>query len=198
MKLGIFGGTFNPTHVAHLILAAEAHHQLALDRVLWVLTPDPPHKEGKLITPLEKRFEMLISAIASNPGFEISPAEIERPAPHYAVDTMKILAKRYPGDDLVYLMGGDSLKDLPTWARPLEFISTCAALGVMRRPGDEVNLKDLELLLPGISAKVSHVSAPLLGISATQIRQRIAVGLPFRYFLPEPVYRFIEENGLYR
>ena len=197
-RMGIFGGTFDPPHLGHLILAAEARAQLGLERLLWVLTPDPPHKQGQSIAPLEQRLEMIKLAISDDPQFEISCVELTRPGPHYALDTVQILAGQNPGVNLVYLMGGDSLRDLPTWHRPNDFVSACHLIGVMRRPGDAVELGVLEERLPGLTAKVRFVDAPLLEIAAREIRSRIAEGRPFRYFLPERVYEYIDSHGLYR
>ena len=197
-SMGIFGGTFDPPHLGHLILAAEARAQLGLERLLWVLTPDPPHKQGQSIAPLEQRLEMVKLAIADDPQFEISSVELDRPGPHYALDTVQILAGQNPGVNLVYLMGGDSLRDLPDWHRPADFVSACHLIGVMRRPDDAVELGILEESLPGLTAKVRFVDAPLLEIAAHEIRNRIADGRPFRYFLPEPVYKYIDSHGLYR
>jgi nicotinate-nucleotide adenylyltransferase len=195
--IGIFGGTFDPPHIGHLVLAAEAHKQLGLDRLLWVLTPDPPHKQGRSIAPLDHRLAMVKLAIADDPQFELSTVELTRPGPHYALDTVQILAGQNSGADLVYLMGGDSLRDLPTWHRPADFISACHRIGVMRRPEDAVDLAALEKNLPGLTSKVCFVEAPLIDIAAHEIRLRIAGGLPFRYFLPPGVYRYIAEHNLY-
>jgi nicotinate-nucleotide adenylyltransferase len=197
-SMGIFGGTFDPPHLGHLILAAEARAQLGLERLLWVLTPDPPHKQGQSIAPLEQRLEMVKLAIADDPQFEISSVELNRPGPHYALDTVRILAEQNPGVNLVYLMGGDSLRDLPHWHCPTDFVSACHLIGVMRRPGDTVELSVLEDSLPGLTAKVRFVDAPLLEIAAREVRSRIADGRPFRYFLPERVYKYIDSHGLYR
>lgn len=198
MRIGIFGGTFDPPHLGHLILAAEAGSQLKLDRLLWVLTPAPPHKQGQPVTPLEVRLEMVQAAIGQDSLFELSRVDIDRPGPHYAVDTMRLLAKNCPGAELVYLMGGDSLRDLPTWYHPADFIKMCAALGVMRRPGDAIDLDILEQHLPGISTRIEFIAAPLLEISASQIRQRAASGRPFRYYVPREVYQLILKNRLYQ
>jgi len=197
MKLGIFGGTFDPPHFGHLILAAEARSQMALDRLLWVLTPDPPHKQGQQVTPSKQRLAMVLAAIKDDPGFELSRVEIDRPGPHYAVDTVHLLADANPGAELAYLIGGDSLHDLPTWYHPQELVEACTLIGVMRRPGDAVDLQKLEAVLPGINAKLVMIAAPLLEISASEIRSRVADGRPFRYFLPEAVYRIILEKHLY-
>ena len=195
--IGIFGGTFDPPHLGHLILAAEARQQLGLRRLLWVLTPIPPHKLDQTITPIEYRLTMLQLAIARNPAFEISRVEMDRRGPHYTLDTVNLLAGQNPGAEMVYLMGGDSLRDLPAWHRPAELLSACRYLGVMRRPDDAIHLPDLEAILPGITRKVHFVDAPLVDISSRQIRQRIANGRPFRYFLPPSVYEYILERDLY-
>jgi nicotinate-nucleotide adenylyltransferase len=197
-SIGIFGGTFDPPHLGHLILAAEAHAQLGLERLLWVLTPDPPHKQGQSIAPLEQRLEMVRLAIGKDAQFEISDVELTRPGPHYALDTVKLLAAQNPAAKLVYLMGGDSLHDLPTWHRPAEFVSACDQIGVMRRPGTAIELEELEKGLPGLGAKVRFVEAPLLDIAAREIRRRVAEGRPFRYFLPEQVYEYILSHALYQ
>jgi nicotinate-nucleotide adenylyltransferase len=196
--IGIFGGTFDPPHLGHLILATEARAQLSLERLLWVLTPDPPHKQGQSIAPLENRMAMVKLAIADEPQFELSTVELTRPGPHYALDTVHILAGQNPGANLVYLMGGDSLRDLPAWHRPADFVSACQLIGVMRRPGDTIDMSALEKSLPGLSSKVRFVEAPLLDIAAREIRARIAEGRSFRYFLPERVYEYIVKYDLYR
>ncbi|MFH1908600.1 MAG: nicotinate-nucleotide adenylyltransferase [Chloroflexota bacterium] len=196
--LGIFGGTFDPPHLGHLILATEAHQQLSLTRLLWVLTPDPPHKPAVPILPLAHRLVMLQLAISGDADFELSRLEMDRPGPHYALDTLNLLAEQNPGAEMVYLMGGDSLRDLPTWHRPADLLSACRYLGVMRRPGDNIDLPALEAILPGITSKVHFVEAPLLEIASHEIRQRIAEGHPFRYYLPSSVYEYILEHNLYR
>jgi nicotinate-nucleotide adenylyltransferase len=197
-RLGIFGGTFDPPHLGHLILADEALSQLCLERVLWILTPDPPHKESQPLTTLDHRLDMLTAAIFDNPSFYISRVDIDRPAPHYAVDTVRLLAEALPQDELIYLMGGDSLHDLPTWHEPQQFIEACDGIGVMRRPGDRVTLKSLEKILPGVTQKVRFIDAPLLEISSSDIRFRATEGKPVRYYLPALVYQIIQERKLYR
>lgn len=198
MRLGIFGGTFDPPHLGHLILAAEASAQLGLERVLWVLTPYPPHKTGQAIAPLEDRLALLTAALGDDPAFEISRVDIDRPPPHYAVDTVELLRAQYPQARLVYLMGGDSLLDLPLWHRPAEFIRACDEIGVMLRPGNAMNLDVLDARLPGLRLRARLVHAPLLEISSSDLRRRIALDKPYRYFLPQSVYRLIVERRLYQ
>jgi nicotinate-nucleotide adenylyltransferase len=198
MRLGVFGGTFDPPHLGHLILAAEARAQLGLERVLWVLTPVPPHKTDQPITPLSERLDMLRGALENDPDFELCRVDVDRPPPHYAVDTVNLLRAQNPHAWLVYLMGGDSLSDLPLWHRPEEFVRACDEIGVMLRPGHAMNLDVLDARLPGLRARARLVQAPLLEISSSDLRRRIAQGQPYRYFLPETVYRQISSRRLYQ
>lgn len=198
MRIGIFGGTFDPPHLGHLILAMEACGQLNLDRLLWVVTPDPPHKTGQSISPVKLRLRLIKAAIGDDPFFEVSRIELERPAPQYAVDTIRDLRTHFPGSEMVYLMGGDSLHDLVEWHQPQLLVSLADGIGVMRRPGDLVDLTLLEQQLPGITAKLAFVDAPLLEISSRQIRERVQAGRPFRYYLPPAVYEQILALDLYR
>ncbi len=196
MRLGVFGGTFDPPHVGHLILAAEAQHQLALERVLWVPAGSPPHKRD--FTPVERRAALVQAAIEGEPRFALSRVDIDRPPPHYALDTVRLLRERYPQAEIVYLMGGDSLADLPSWHRPRDFVEACDALGVVRRPGETVSLPRVAPLLPGLGEKVRFVDAPLLQIASRDIRARAASGRPFRYFLTEGVYALVVSWNLYQ
>jgi nicotinate-nucleotide adenylyltransferase len=198
VRLGVFGGTFDPPHHAHRILAAEALEQLGLKRVLWVLTPNPPHKVDASITPLEQRLAMLQAALASDDRFELSRVDIERPPPHYAVGTLLALRDRYPQARLVFLMGGDSLHDLPSWHEPLAFLDACDELGVMRRASDRLDLESLENKLPSLKLKLRWIETPLLEISASWIRQQVRRGKAYRYYVPDAVYKIIEAQGLYK
>ena len=197
-RIGIFGGTFDPPHIGHQILAAEALDQLDLDKVLWVLTPNPPHKSGDRITSSTIRLNMVEAAIENCLDFEISRVEINRPAPHYAVDTMRLLSEEYQQAGLIYLMGGDSLKDLPEWQDCKEFVNLCHAIGVMRRPGKEINLTLLETQIPGIKQKIRFFDTPLVDIAASQIRHRIKNNQTYRFYLPQSVYHFIRQHNIYK
>jgi len=196
-RIGIFGGTFDPPHVGHQILAAEALDQLSLDRILWVLTPNPPHKQNRAITPLEDRLRMVESTITGNNKFELSSVEIERQPPHYALDTVNTLQELHPDAEMVYLIGGDLLSTLPEWYKPQEFVDACSAIGVMCRPGQQADLQRLEGVIQGISSKLVIIDAPLLEISSSGIRRRIVGKKPYRYYLPEAVCRIIREGNLY-
>ncbi|HUH95785.1 MAG TPA: nicotinate-nucleotide adenylyltransferase [Anaerolineales bacterium] len=197
-KIGIFGGTFDPPHLGHLILASEAHAQLRLTRLLWVLTPVPPHKLDRPVSSLQDRLAMVQLALKDEPAFELSMIEVKRPGPHYTLDTVQVFAEQEPDAELILLLGGDSLRDLPTWHRPAELVAACHQIGVMRRPGASVDLAALEMEIPALRAKVKFVEAPLLEIASSEIRRRAARGLPFKYYLLPAVYQYIQEHQLYR
>jgi nicotinate-nucleotide adenylyltransferase len=197
-RIGIFGGTFDPPHLGHLILASEAHAQLKLTRLLWVLTPVPPHKLNRPISSLDDRLAMVKLALKDEPAFELSNIEIERPGPHYTLDTIRVFSSQYPNADLILLLGGDSLRDLPTWHRPADLVAECHQIGVMRRPGDSIDMESLNENMPGLKFKVKFVEAPLLEIASSEIRRRAARGLPFRYYLLPAVYEYIQKQKLYK
>lgn len=198
MKIGLFGGTFDPPHIGHLILASEAVGQLGLSRLLWMLAPDPPHKLEQPITPLPHRLEMLKRAIAGNESFEISYLEIERPGPHYTIDTVRQLSKLEPNADIALLLGGDSLRDLPTWRQYSDLVAEVCQIGVMRRPGEPFDMPALEGKIPGITAKVAFIDAPLQDLASREIRRRASSGAAWRYYVHADVYEYIEANRLYR
>jgi len=196
-RLGIFGGTFDPPHIGHLILAAEARDQLKLDCTIWVLTPDPPHKIDQDISSLEHRMEMIQLAIGEDEAFSLSRVDIDRPGPHYTVDTIRILKEQYPDHTLIYLMGGDSLQDLPNWYQPHELLAQVDGIGVMRRPGDDIDLSELLEHLPELGEKLNFVTAPLLEISAHQIRRRANQNRAYRYYVLPNVYAYIRDHKIY-
>ena len=198
VRLGIFGGTFDPPHIAHLVLASDARHQLDLDLVLWVVTPFPPHKQEQTITRLQHRLDMVEAAIDPDQYFKLSRIDVDRPPPHYAVDTLAILASEFPGAAMVYLMGGDSLKSVFSWHRPLEFVNRCETIGVMCRPGSKLKENEIDALPPSIKNKVRLIDSPIMDISASQIRNRIIENKPYRYYVPPSVYKIIEDRNLYR
>ncbi len=194
-RIGIFGGTFDPPHMGHLITACEIYTQLHLHRLLWMLTPDPPHKQNQPITGLPDRIKMVQITLLNNPKFELSLVEAERPGPHYSVDTVRIVRERNPLAEVIFVMGGDSLQNLHTWSRSAEFIAACDQIGVMRRINHELNTIPN---LPGLAEKLHFVDAPLLEISSSEIRRRACAGQSFRYYLPQEVYAYIMEKGLYQ
>jgi len=195
--IGVFGGTFDPPHLGHLILADEASAALDLQKVLWVVTGVPPHKPVPPRASVDDRLEMVSAAIASAPGFEISRADVDRPPPHYALGTLAWLSERQPSGRWAYLIGSDSLADLPGWHRAMDFLAALEVLGVMMRPGQSLDLSALEERLPGLQRKCRVFEAPLVGISARDIRRRIEAGSPFRYLVPPGVPEVIHRHRLY-
>jgi nicotinate-nucleotide adenylyltransferase len=195
-RIGILGGTFDPPHLGHLILAETAYDVLDLERVLFVPAANPPHKHSLPITDVRHRVAMVQEAIANNPRFAMSQVDITRPGPHYTVDTLGILKEQFPQAELYFVMGGDSLHDMASWHEPGGII-TRAKLAVMRRPGAIVDLSGLEAQLPGIAGRVVFVDAPVIGISATMLRERLRSGRSIRYLVPEVVERYISSHDLY-
>ena len=197
MRIGVFGGTFDPPHIGHQILAAEALEQLELNQMLWLPTPFPPHKKLNKITPLIHRLRMVELVVDGDPKFILSRVDIDRKPPHYAVDTMALLHNQAPDDEFYYLMGLDSLNDLLTWHRPADFIGLCQGIGVMLRQGEVIETSKLENDISAIGPKLHILKTPIIEISASDIRLRAGSGKQFRYFVPEKVYRYIVENQLY-
>jgi len=196
-RIGYFGGTFDPPHLGHIILAAEAKHFLELDKIRWIITPEPPHKKNRIITPVEHRLKMLNLVIANWGIFEICVVDIQRDPPHYAADTVEILKNEHPSQDLVYIIGEDSLRDLPKWHDTDRFIATIDELAVASRPEISTDLNELEMALPGISEKTVFIPNVILEISSSLIRGRVREGAPFEHFLPSIVTEYIKKNKLY-
>jgi nicotinate-nucleotide adenylyltransferase len=200
MRLGLFGGTFDPPHYGHQQLAQAARQQLRLDKVLWIVTADPPHKQGHPISPITDRIAMVLAMLTDSPLDELSRVDVDRPGPHFSADTVALLGRQFPEAQLVFLMGGDSLHDLPTWHRPLDLLKHCS-LGVLRRPGDSIDatlLARLEDTLPGLGAKVAFVEAPPVNIASHHIRRRVREGLSLTGLVPQAVEAIIRERTLYQ
>jgi nicotinate-nucleotide adenylyltransferase len=193
----VLGGTFDPPHVGHLVLADRAREQLDLARILWVPAGDPWRKAGRALSAAEHRAAMVSLAIEGEPAFELSRAEIEREGPTYSVDTLRALHGQYPGAELVFLLGADALRDLPHWHEPAELIEL-ARLGVAARGDDLMSTSDIEGLLPGLAEHVLWVDMPRLDISSTELRERAAAGKSLRYLVPHAVETYIRKQGLYR
>ena len=198
-RLGILGGTFDPVHDGHLVIAEEARVRLNLPEVRFIPAGEPPHKGVRPVTPAADRLAMVRLAIAGNPDFTVSTMEIERGGPSYTVDTLRDL-RRLEGDDceLHFIVGGDGLRDLPTWHDPDGILALCR-LVVVRRPGvGEIDLPALKRQLPALRERLTLLDGPLFDVSGTELRERARAGLPIRYQLPEAVREYIEARGLYR
>jgi len=196
--IGVFGGTFDPPHVGHLILSDEARGVLSLTSVLWVVTGIPPHKPDQSVTQASHRTGMVERSIRGNPQFEISRLELDRPGPHFAAETLELLAAAHPTERWAYVMGEDSLADLPNWHRPELFVQLCQSIVVLRRSQVEADLGRLERKIPGLAAKVRLLEVSLVDVSARDIRRRVQTGLPFRYLVTPGVADYIQENQLYQ
>lgn len=198
MRLGILGGTFDPIHIGHLILAEEARYELHLDQVLLAPAADPPHKRQQDKSPAGHRVKMVELAIADNPHLALSRVDLDRPGPHYTLDMVRLLrAQHGPDVELFFLMGLDSLADLPTWHRPLDLMQQCH-LVAFSRPDANFDWDELEAALPGVRSQVMLLPMPELGISSTDLRERARQGRPLRYQVLPAVERYIHDHQLYR
>lgn len=197
-KYGIFGGSFNPIHYGHLMICEYIKEEMGLDKVIFIPTGTPPHKELELSA--EDRYEMVRLAISPNPDFEISDIETTRVKKSYTVDTIRELKKIYKEEKLYFLIGLDSLFQLKTWmkigdlSQEIEFV-------VALRPGyldkEEVN-KEIDFLRENFGTKINLIKTPLYEISSTDLRDRIREGKSLRYLIPKKVLDYIEESGFYK
>jgi nicotinate-nucleotide adenylyltransferase len=198
MKIGYFGGTFDPPHLGHQILASEALYQLNLDSLKWILTPNPPHKDNQMLGAEKDRLAMLQFMLNPFPEFSLSRIDLDRDPPHYAADTVEMLKNQNPEAKLIYLVGEDSLSDLTNWYDPERFLVNIDQLCVARRPGFSVELEEIQKKLPGLMGKVIYLSETMLQISSSQIRKRIQQSAPYRHLVIPEVFQYIEENDLYK
>jgi nicotinate-nucleotide adenylyltransferase len=196
MRLGLFGGTFDPIHVGHLVLAEQCREACRLDQVWFVVAGAPPHKQGDR-TSVAHRLEMARIAIAGHASFAVSEIEAKRPGPHYSVETLDSIRRDQPGDELFFLIGADSLADLPHWREPVR-IAQLATIVVVNRPGlEQSDPERLPDFGTGCHPLVS-VTIPPIGIASTDLRRRLAEGRSIRYMVPRGVEAYIEANRLYR
>jgi nicotinate-nucleotide adenylyltransferase len=200
VNIGVLGGTFDPIHMGHLIIAEEVHSRLDLSQVLFVPAGQPWLKldEDKSISPAEHRVEMVRLAIADEPDFQLSTTEVERPGPSYTVDTMAELSRQIGDQDRLYfILGWDNLNQLPQWHQPERLVKLCRLVPVRRVGFSPPDLDALEKAIPGLSQSLVMLNTPQIEISSSEIRERVARGLPIHKLVPEPVERYIKEQGLY-
>jgi len=196
VNIGILGGTFDPIHIGHLIVAEEARIKLGFGEVLFVPAGQPWFKLDHNITPAVHRIEMVRRAIADNPHFKLCTIEVERAGPSYTVDTLTMLRKQLGNEaSLFFILGRDTLAGLPLWKEPKQVVQLCK-LVVAPRLGTK-DLKHLETSLPGLPDKVIQLDMPVIEVSSSGIRQRIAQGLPIRYLVPADVEKYITDQQLY-
>jgi nicotinate-nucleotide adenylyltransferase len=196
VNIGVLGGTFDPIHIGHLIVAEEARVRLGFNEVLFVPAGQPWLKLDHNITPAVHRVEMVRRAIAANPHFKLCTLEAEHSGPSYTVDTMTMLQKQLGSEAaLFFLLGRDTLAGLPLWKEPEKLVQLCR-LVVAPRLGSK-DLKHLETLISGLLDQVIQLDIPVIGISSSEIRQRIAQGLSIRYLVPAEVEKYIAEQKMY-
>jgi nicotinate-nucleotide adenylyltransferase len=195
VRLGVLGGSFDPPHLGHLILAETARQQAGLDRVLFVPAGYQWRKAEREMTAAAQRLEMVRLAIADNPQFAVATLELEREGPSYTAVTLEALAAENPGADLFFILGRDALADLPNWHAP-ERVVALATLAVAGRPDGGASAAS-EALPAGLGARLVWLDMPAIEISATDIRRRVESGRSIRYLVPEGVSKYITDNRLY-
>lgn len=197
-RIGVLGGTFDPPHNGHLLIARQAFHQLKLNQVLFAPAHQPPHKIDQAITPIKHRLEMVRLAIADQPGFVLSRIDVDRQGPTFTVDTMRLLRQQFgEASALYFIMGMDSLMNILTWRNPAELIKICK-LAVFARPGFHVNISELEKHLPGLRERIVFLSTPTLNVAASELQKRVRDGQSIEDCVPKAVAKYIQDNKLYR
>ena len=195
-RIGVLGGTFDPVHNGHLHIARELRHALDLDAVVWVPAGRPPHKAGQIVSSDGARLAMLQLALADMPAEAISTIDLDRAGPSYTADMLDILKRQLAPATLVFLMGEDSLRDLPAWHDPARILRA-AQLAVAGRPGIDADLAALAAQIPGFAGRVHVVPTVEVPYSSSAIRERVRKGEPITGLVPEAVERYIADHGLY-
>ena len=200
MRLGIFGGTFDPIHLGHLIVAEQCREQGRLDQVLFIPAARPPHKNDQELTAYAQRVEMLALALSGNPAFRIDEREKDRPGPSFTVDTLAQLHALHDDAELFLIVGSDTLRDLPQWHEPVRILEL-AGLLVPPRPGASIlgaeEVKQSLALPDSFPLRYQVCDIPLIDIASRDLRRRIADGRSVRYLLPRAVEAYLHEKNLY-
>jgi nicotinate-nucleotide adenylyltransferase len=197
-RIGVIGGTFDPIHLGHLLIAEGARTHLGLNRVVFIPAGQPPHKSIRQISSPERRLEMVQLAISDNAHFDVLRIDIDRTGPCYTVETIRLLQETWDADTEIYfLIGSDSLVDLPTWHQPAQLLHLCHIVAV-QRPGHQADLNELDRLLPGAASAIRLIDTPTLDISSTEIRHRVREQGSIRYLVPAAVARYIRQHGCYQ
>ncbi|HYZ81613.1 MAG TPA: nicotinate-nucleotide adenylyltransferase [Solirubrobacteraceae bacterium] len=197
MRIGILGGTFNPPHLGHLVVAQEAHRELDLDQVLFIPAATPPHKPVEDEPGARHRLELCRLAVGDDDRFGVSDIELQRDGPSYTVDTLHVLRTHAPSDDLFLILGGDIAAGLPRWHEP-ERVLELATVAIAKRRGTSQSTVDEALAQLQGGERARFFQMPRIGISSTMVRRRVRAGQPIRYFVPDGVMHYIETQGLYR
>ncbi len=198
MNIGVLGGTFDPIHNGHLLLAEEVRARLNLAETLFVPAGQPWLKVDNPISSAEHRVEMVRLALTDKPYFKLEAMEVGRSGPSYIVDTIAGLKAQFgTGDELFFILGADNLAELPLWREPFRLITMCRLVVVPRPDYPLPDLKALAAIIPGLSQRIMLMDKPEIDISASAIRGRVARGLSIRHLVPEPVERYIKQHKLY-
>lgn len=191
-RLGVFGGTFDPPHIGHLIVARDAAEALGLDRLLLVPAARPPHKDVAAGTPARLRLEMVQAAVGDDPLLAVSEVEVDRPGPSYAVDTLRQLQVQHPQSDLFLIIGADQWRELAGWKDP-QALAELATIAVMARQGEDPAPLD-----PGVGVACTPVPVRRVDVSSSDVRARVRAGRSIRDLVPDKVRAIIEREALYR
>jgi nicotinate-nucleotide adenylyltransferase len=200
MRAGVLGGTFDPPHLGHLILAQEALQALGLSQVLFVPAGEPWRKAGRELSPRDHRLAMVLLAVRDNPHLAVSTAEVDRPGPSYTSETLAELRQQLGSEtELFFIMGADSLSDFPHWHQPHRILELARLAVAERAPlGDEGLQEGIpEEMAEALRERVVWLPMPLVAISASAVRERVRQGLPIRYWVPPAVEEYIHDHGLY-
>ena len=199
MRVGLLGGTMDPVHLGHLLIAEEARLSLELEEVIFIPTGQPWMKSEIAVASGQHRLNMVRLAIASNPFFRASDIEVDRAGPSYTVDTLEEMkGQDHRDDDLYFIVGVDLLEDLHRWKSPGRIRELCTLVVAPRGGYNGRDASRLDSLSPGASGKVVFLEGPAIGVSATEIRRRAAMRCSIRYMVPEAVEEYVERYGLYR
>ncbi len=197
MRIGIYGGSFDPIHIGHLAIAEEARTTLGLSGVAFVPAARQPLK-GQAQGASDHRLNMVRLACAGNSAFSVDDLELRRPPPSYTIDTLLSFRQRHPPpDELWFIVGADAARELPRWHRAAEVVAL-AKLAIVGRPGFHLDMPALLAALPALAGRYTLIDGPRLDISSTELRARLAAGRTVRYLIPEEVRLYIAEHGLYR
>ncbi len=195
-RIGLFGGTFDPVHLGHLLMAENALQQLNLQKVVFAPAGKPPHKSNQQLTATEDRIAMIRLAIEDRPGFECSRIDSDHEGPAFTWQLLERFHQELPSAEVVFLMGGDSLRDLSKWARPQRILEL-AQIAIVERPDYTISDQVLQSV-PGLMERLRIIDAPMCEISSTEIRERVASGRSIRYLVPDQVRRYIDDQMLYQ
>ncbi len=197
--VGILGGTFDPLHLGHLVIAEEARTRLGLTEVVFVPAGGPYHRGQQPVAASKHRLAMVRLGVAGNPRFRVSTMDIEREGPSYSIDSVRqVREEAGPGTSLVFIMGWDALRELQTWRQPDLLLSLCRVAAARRPDTPDLDWRLLEQAVPDVRDRIVQLDTPLIGISATEVRRRVAEGVSIRYWVPDAVAEYITEHRLYQ